>query len=111
MAKKTETKTPAATYEIGQDVVITCSPRSIHYRREYNDCIATIVNNETVMRLGVIALRLYNLRYKSGSLPENGADMLEKNGLGRGTSDMQTSTFRIRIAGVSAFLGVSQNIN
>ena len=78
MAKKTETKTPAATYEIGQDVVITCSPRSIHYCREYNDCIATIVNNETVMRLGVIALRLYNLRYKSGSLPENGADMLEK---------------------------------
>ena len=34
MAKKTEMKTPAATYEIGQDVVITCSPRSIHYRRE-----------------------------------------------------------------------------
>ena len=78
MAKKTETKTPAANYEIGQDIVITCSPRSIHYRREYNDCIATIVNNETVMRLGVIALRLCNLRYKSGSLPENGADMLEK---------------------------------
>ena len=78
MAKKTETKTPAATYEIGQEVVITCSSHSIRYRREYNDCIATIVNNETVMRLGVISLRLYNLHYKSGSLPENGADMLEK---------------------------------
>ena len=78
MAKKTETKTPAANYEIGQEVVITCSPRSIRYCREYNDCIATIVNNETVMRLGVTSLRLYNLRYNSGSLPENGADMLEK---------------------------------
>ena len=78
MAKKTETKTPAATYEIGQEVVITCSPRSIHYRREYNDCIATIVNNETVMRLGDIALRPDKLRYRSGSQSATGADMLEK---------------------------------
>lgn len=78
MAKKTETKTPATTYEIGQEVVITCSPRSMHYRREYNECIATVVNNETVLRLGVIVMRLYDLRYKSGALPPNGHGMLEE---------------------------------